>query len=109
PLVFEMLQFAGTADALAARGRLEQGLSDGSALRKFAEVIEGQGGDARVVDDPSLLPQTRGRRGSGAPRAPGGGTRAFPPQACCCASAGAIRSVPAKCSPSCTPRTSLGW
>ena len=58
----EMLRFGGTADALAARARLEQALSDGSALRRFAEAIEAQGGDPRVVDDPSLLPQPRCRR-----------------------------------------------
>ena len=58
----EMLRFGGTVDALAARARLEQALSDGSALRRFAEAIEAQGGDPRVVDDPSLLPQPRCRR-----------------------------------------------
>ena len=58
----EMLRFGGTADAVAARARLEKALADGSALRRFAEVIEAQGGDPRVVDDPSLLPQPRFRR-----------------------------------------------
>src|SRR5438477_6163498 len=58
----EMLRFGGSADAVAARARLEKALADGSALRRFAEVIEAQGGDPRVVDDPSLLPQPRFRR-----------------------------------------------
>ena len=31
-------------------------LTNGSALRKFAELIAAQGGDARVVDDPRRLP-----------------------------------------------------
>jgi thymidine phosphorylase len=58
----EMLLLGGTSDAPAARGRLEAALADGSALRRFAEVIEAQGGDARVVDDPSRLPQPRCKR-----------------------------------------------
>ena len=35
---------------------LTRHLRDGSALRKFAELIAAQGGDSRVTDDPSLLP-----------------------------------------------------
>lgn len=31
-------------------------LANGAGLRKFAEIIEAQNGDSRVVDDPSLLP-----------------------------------------------------
>jgi pyrimidine-nucleoside phosphorylase len=31
-------------------------LGDGRGLTKFKEIIEAQGGDVRVVDDPSLLP-----------------------------------------------------
>jgi pyrimidine-nucleoside phosphorylase len=58
----EMLLLGGQNDAPAARARLEAALSDGSALRRFAEVIDAQGGDARVVDDPSRLPQPRCRR-----------------------------------------------
>jgi pyrimidine-nucleoside phosphorylase len=34
-------------------------IDDGSALEKFRELITNQGGDARVVDDYSLLPQTK--------------------------------------------------
>ncbi len=49
-------------DAGRARTRLESALADGSALRRFAEVIEAQGGDARVVDDPGRLPRPRLRR-----------------------------------------------
>jgi pyrimidine-nucleoside phosphorylase len=50
------------ADARAARGRLETALADGSALRRFAQVVQAQGGDARVVDDPLRLPQPRATR-----------------------------------------------
>jgi pyrimidine-nucleoside phosphorylase len=31
-------------------------ISDGTALRKFAQLVEAQSGDPRVVDDPSRLP-----------------------------------------------------
>jgi pyrimidine-nucleoside phosphorylase len=54
----EML-LAGEAapDAGAARRRLEAALADGSALRRFAQVVEAQGGDPAVIDDPGRLPQ----------------------------------------------------
>src|SRR5712664_1200408 len=58
----EMLLLGGMKDAASARARLEAALADGSALRRFAEVIEAQGGDAKVTDDPSRLPQPRYRR-----------------------------------------------
>ena len=32
-------------------------LEDGSALAKFRDLIEGQGGDPAIIDDPSLMPQ----------------------------------------------------
>jgi thymidine phosphorylase len=48
-----------TADADAARRRLERAIADGSALAKFREIIIAQGGDARVVDDYARLPQAR--------------------------------------------------
>jgi pyrimidine-nucleoside phosphorylase len=57
----EMLLLGG-AHQLQARPRLEAALADGSALRRFAELIEAQGGDAAVVDDPARLPQPRCRR-----------------------------------------------
>jgi len=57
----EMLRLCGV-DAAEARSRLEAALASGSALRRFAEVIDAQGGDARVLDDPGRLPQPRCRR-----------------------------------------------
>ena len=42
--------------AAAEATDLRRLLSDGSALRKFAQLIEAQSGDPRVVDDPSRLP-----------------------------------------------------
>ncbi len=44
---------AGADEASAA---LQRVIDDGSALRKLREFIRAQGGDERVVDDPSLLP-----------------------------------------------------
>ncbi len=47
----EMLRMAG-----APPTDLRRLLADGSALRKFAQLVEAQSGDPRVVDDPSRLP-----------------------------------------------------
>jgi thymidine phosphorylase len=44
-------------DVPSARQRLESALADGSALRRFAQVVAAQGGDATVVDDPRRLPR----------------------------------------------------
>ena len=53
-----MLQLAGvTKDRAHARTLLERTVSEGSAMEKFAQVIEAQGGDPRVVEEPELLPQ----------------------------------------------------
>jgi len=41
-----------------ARGRVRGALGSGAGLEKLREVIELQGGDPRVCDDPSLLPRT---------------------------------------------------
>jgi pyrimidine-nucleoside phosphorylase len=43
--------------AKAARPRLRAALGDGSAFAKFRQLVEAQGGDVRVVDDPGLLPK----------------------------------------------------
>jgi pyrimidine-nucleoside phosphorylase len=40
-----------------ARRRMEIAIATGSAAAKFAEIIEAQGGNPAVVDDPSVLPQ----------------------------------------------------
>jgi pyrimidine-nucleoside phosphorylase/thymidine phosphorylase len=40
-----------------ARGRVRGALSSGAGLQKLREVIELQGGDPRVCDDPTLLPR----------------------------------------------------
>lgn len=48
-----------TEDLREARSILEQILSSGEALAKFAQMIETQGGNPRVVEDLSLLPRAR--------------------------------------------------
>jgi pyrimidine-nucleoside phosphorylase len=56
-LAARMLLLAGAAATLGeARGCIEAGLSSGRAVEKFREVIAGQGGDPRVVDDYARLP-----------------------------------------------------
>ena len=46
-------------DPLLARMRLETALADGGALKRFAQLIEAQGGDASVIDNPLKLPQPK--------------------------------------------------
>lgn len=55
----EMLRLAGIASSAAdARARLADTLTSGAALEKFRQIIEAQGGDPRVIDDPRrVLPQ----------------------------------------------------
>ncbi len=53
----EMLILGGVAsDRSEARARLEEAVTSGSGLEVFARVIEAQGGDPAVLDNPSLLP-----------------------------------------------------
>jgi len=53
-----MLVLGGAAsNRNEARRRMEVAISSGRAARKFQEIIEAQGGNPAVVDDPGLLPQ----------------------------------------------------
>lgn len=53
-----MLVLGGLAANLAsARAQLEEMIWDGRAFAKFKEWVAAQGGDARVAEDPGLLPQ----------------------------------------------------
>jgi pyrimidine-nucleoside phosphorylase len=57
-LSVEMLLLAKvTADREAARAMLEDAIASGRAAAQFAKIVERQGGDPKVVEDPSLLPQ----------------------------------------------------
>lgn len=46
-------------DKEEAKGKLKEALASGAALEKFREFIVAQGGNGRVVEDLSLLPQAR--------------------------------------------------
>ncbi len=55
-----MVYLGGAARSLvAARGRVREALASGAGLERLRQVIELQGGDPRVCDDLSLLPQAR--------------------------------------------------
>lgn len=54
----EMVVQGGKAkDAASARAMLEEAIQSGAALEKFKEFVKAQGGDERVADDLTLLPQ----------------------------------------------------
>jgi len=54
----EMLVLGGVAASLDAGQRLaEQALADGRALAQLRRIVEAQGGNPAVADDPALLPQ----------------------------------------------------
>jgi pyrimidine-nucleoside phosphorylase len=56
----EMLVLVGAARTRAeARQRLEDAVTSGRALEKFACIIEAQGGNPAVVEDPGVLPQAQ--------------------------------------------------
>ena len=54
----EMLVLAGVVpDHDSARRKMEQAIGTGRAAEHFQKLIEAQGGNPAVVDDPALLPQ----------------------------------------------------
>ncbi len=58
----EMLRAAGVAKTKAqALRQAERAVTDGSALTKMRQVVEAQGGDPRVVDEPDRLALARSR------------------------------------------------
>src|SRR5690606_34919578 len=69
-LAAEMLVLGGAApDTAAGAARAAEALADGRALEKMREIIEAQGGNAMVPEDPAILPQAEARRVVHAPRA----------------------------------------
>jgi pyrimidine-nucleoside phosphorylase len=62
-LAAEMLVLGGAASQLDdARQRAAAALDDGRALEKMRLIIEAQGGNASVLDDPAILPDAAARR-----------------------------------------------
>ena len=53
----EMLLLAGESEAADVAARLEEAIGSGKAAEKFEAIIEAQGGNPAVVEDPALLPQ----------------------------------------------------
>jgi pyrimidine-nucleoside phosphorylase/thymidine phosphorylase len=59
-LAAEMVVLGGLAGSLdEARTTCRRTLADGSALERFGRLIQAQGGDPRVIDDPGRLPSPR--------------------------------------------------
>ncbi|WIG61477.1 MAG: Pyrimidine-nucleoside phosphorylase [Ktedonobacterales bacterium] len=64
-----LLVMAGIADGEPdGHARAERAVRDGSGLAKLAEVVAAQGGDARQIEDTSLLPKAPVRVEIGAPQ-----------------------------------------
>jgi pyrimidine-nucleoside phosphorylase len=56
-LAAEMIVLAGRSGTIEeARSVCKQTITDGSALERFRNLVEAQGGDPRAVDDPGRLP-----------------------------------------------------
>ena len=54
----EMLTLAGAAESRdSARRQMEKAIGTGKAAQHFQKIIEAQGGNPGVVDDPAVLPQ----------------------------------------------------
>ncbi|MBA3440563.1 MAG: thymidine phosphorylase [Pyrinomonadaceae bacterium] len=61
-LTAQMLLADGASDQMSeARKHVRDLLQSGAGLQKFRELIEAQGGDSRVVDDYTLMPQAAHR------------------------------------------------
>jgi pyrimidine-nucleoside phosphorylase len=62
-LTAEMLVLGRAApDLVTARREAAAALADGRALEKMRQIIENQGGNAAILDDPAVLPQAPVRR-----------------------------------------------
>ncbi|HEX9705836.1 MAG TPA: thymidine phosphorylase [Gemmatimonadales bacterium] len=65
----EMLLAAGVERSrVKARKKLENALGSGLAAERFEKLIEAQGGNPKVVEDPSVLPQAQAVEVFAAPR-----------------------------------------
>jgi pyrimidine-nucleoside phosphorylase/thymidine phosphorylase len=69
-LAARMVSLAGKASSdAAAEAMVRDALASGAALRKFAQLVRWQGGDAAIVEDPGRLPAAAHARDMPAPRA----------------------------------------
>jgi pyrimidine-nucleoside phosphorylase len=65
----EMLLLAGVASGAGdAHRRMRDAIASGRAAERFQRIVEAQGGNPAVVDDPALLPQARQCEFFAAPR-----------------------------------------
>lgn len=56
----KMVVAAGKAETdIAAKAMLKENIYNGKGINKFKELIEGQGGNSRVIDDYSLFPKAK--------------------------------------------------
>jgi pyrimidine-nucleoside phosphorylase len=62
--------FLGERTKSVAEGRAlaEEMIASGKALERFRQCIRLQGGDARIIDDPSLMPTAKDRLDVGSPK-----------------------------------------
>ena len=68
-LGMEIVRLAGVAGStLSAKQTVHRHLKDGSALQKFKDMIEAQGGDTSVIDDPEQFPIAKHVRKLPAPK-----------------------------------------
>ena len=68
-LGMEILRLAGVAGStLSAKQSVERVVEDGSALKKFIEMIKAQGGSAPWLDDPQTYPMPKHSRTLPAPK-----------------------------------------
>ena len=59
-LGMEIVRLAGVAGStLSAKQTVRKHLEDGSALQKLKDIVEAQGGDTKVIDDPEKLPKAK--------------------------------------------------
>lgn len=68
-LGMEVVRLAGVAGStLSAKQTVMKHIKDGSALEKFKEMIEAQGGDTSYIDDPEKFPKAKNIRKLPAPK-----------------------------------------
>jgi pyrimidine-nucleoside phosphorylase len=68
-LGMEIVRLAGVAGStLSAKQTVQRHLKDGSALQKFKDMVEAQGGDISVIDDPDKFPTAKHVRKLPAPK-----------------------------------------